>query len=269
MLLGMFLPLLGVAYNLVDPLVTENVLCHTTAGDLRIEVYSEWAPLGAGHYLDLVKDGFYTDIAMYRSQPRFLTQFGITDQPDKKHWHGRQIQDDPNLHIPIQRGMLSFAGGGPNTRSSQIFIAFADLNFLGKEPWETPFGRVVGPESEATLDKIYKGYPEIQPFTKIGPDQQRLFAEGNSYIHENFPLTTFVQSCTVVTDPNKESIHLTPDDHRRELTEAPVKPLSLRVDLPGRSPRQAKLRWRHILVGLMLFVVLVGAASYRPRKEKV
>ena len=268
LILCVLLPLWAVeAYNLANPVVTETVLCHTTAGDLHIEVYSEWAPLGSAHYLALVRDRFYTDIAMYRSQPQFLTQFGISDRPEAKHWHGAQIQDDPNLHIPIQRGMLSFAGGGPNTRSSQIFIAFADLDFLGKEPWETPFGRVVGPESEATLDNIYKGYPEIQPFAKNGPDQQRIFVEGNSYVRENFPLTTFVQSCKVVADPNKETIHLGSEDHRRELTEAPVK-TRLRVDLPDKPPRPT-FSWTHIVVGLVLFSVLVGVASYRPRKEKV
>ena len=185
------------------------------------------------------------------------------------HWHGKRIQDDTNLHIPIKRGMLSFAGGGPNTRNSQIFIALADLDFLGKQPWETPFGRVVGPESEVTLDKIYKGYPEIQPFTNDGPDQQRIYKEGNSYVRENFPLATFVQSCTVVRDLNKETINLTPEDHRRELTEAPVKPVRLHVDLPDRPPRQTQLSWKHIVIGIVLFTVLIGAASYRPRKEKV
>lgn len=59
---------------------------------------------------------------------------------------------------------MSFAGGGPNTRSTQIFIAFEDLNFLGKEPWETPFGVVTS--GEDTLNKLYKGYGDIPPFGK-------------------------------------------------------------------------------------------------------
>ena len=88
-------------------------------------------------------------------------------------------------------------------------------------------------------------------------------------MRENFPLATFVQSCTVVRDLNKETINLTPEDHRRELTEAPVKPVRLHVDLPDRPPRQTQLSWKHIVIGIVLFTVLIGAASYRPRKEKV
>jgi cyclophilin family peptidyl-prolyl cis-trans isomerase len=118
-----------------------RVHCTTTKGPLVIEVYRDWSPLGADRFLELVKDGFYTDIAFYRCVRGFLTQFGISEDKSKKHWHRNQIQDDPNLHLGIKKNYVSYAGGGPNTRSTQLFIAFEDLDFLGKEPWETPFGR--------------------------------------------------------------------------------------------------------------------------------
>jgi len=113
-----------------------------------------------------------------------------------KHWHHDEILDDTNLHKGInlhyykiniykginhyhkgiKRGYLSFAGGGRNTRSSQLFIAFEDLDFLGKEPWETPFGKII--EGYDTLDKFYKGYGDMPPFGH-GPDQQKLHNRGN------------------------------------------------------------------------------------------
>lgn len=117
-----------------------RVKCMTTKGPLVIEVYRDWAPLGADRFLELVKDGFFTDIAFFRCVRGFLTQFGISDDPSKKHWHRKEIKDDPNLGLGIRKNYLSYAGGGPNTRSTQLFIAFEDLDFLGKEPWETPFG---------------------------------------------------------------------------------------------------------------------------------
>jgi peptidyl-prolyl cis-trans isomerase A (cyclophilin A) len=119
-----------------------RVHCTTTKGPLVIEVYRDWSPLGADRFLELVQDGFYTDIAFYRCVRGFLTQFGISEDKSKKHWHRNQIQDDPNLHLGIKKNYVSYAGGGPNTRSTQLFIAFEDLDFLGKEPWETPFGRL-------------------------------------------------------------------------------------------------------------------------------
>jgi peptidyl-prolyl cis-trans isomerase A (cyclophilin A) len=117
-----------------------RVQCDTTKGPFLLEIYRDWSPLGADHFLELVQDDFYSNIAFFRCVRRFLTQFGISDNPSKKHWHNKNIQDDPNLNLGIKKYYLSYAGGGPNTRSTQLFIAFEDLDFLGKEPWETPFG---------------------------------------------------------------------------------------------------------------------------------
>ncbi len=129
--------------NKVDDTERRRLIhCETTKGALKIEVHRHWAPLGADRFIELVKDGFYTDIAFFRSVKGFLTQFGISEDPAKKHWHREVIKDDPNLHLGIKKNVISFAGGGPNTRSTQLFIAFEDLDFLGKEPWETPFGNI-------------------------------------------------------------------------------------------------------------------------------
>lgn len=177
-----------------------RVECVTTKGAIEIEVYPEWAPLGARRFLELVDDSFYTDIAMYRCVDEFLTQFGISENPSKKHWHSNQIADDPNLHRGIHRYDVSFAGGGPNTRSTQIFIAFEDLGFLGKEPWETPFARVVS--GTKVLAALHKGYGDIAPFNRKGPDQQAIFQQGNQYIRKNFPKTDFIQQCRIM---NRES----------------------------------------------------------------
>ena len=136
----LILIILIIFLSFVDCSDNPKVQCSTTKGDLLIEIYPEWAPLGASRFLELVQDQFYTNIAFFRCVKHFLTQFGITEDITKKHWHNNQIKDDPNLHLGIKQNYLSFAGGGPNTRSTQLFIAFEDLDFLGNEPWETPFG---------------------------------------------------------------------------------------------------------------------------------
>lgn len=191
------------AVNIKDPEVSARVSCETTKGPLVIEIYREWAPAGADRFLELVRDGFYSDIALFRCVRDFLTQFGISDKPKYKHWHNKNIPDDPNLHIPIKKNMISYAGGGPNTRSTQLFIAFEDLAFLGKEPWETPFGAVV--EGQQTLDSLYKDYGDIPPFG-AGPDQQKLHNRGNSYIKTEFPNTDFILSCTEVMESVKREL---------------------------------------------------------------
>ena len=145
--------------NWKDEPPSAKVQCETTKGTLTIDVHKNWAPIGAAHFIDLVKQGFYTDIAFFRCVKGFLTQFGLTDNKELKHFHYEEIKDDVNLKMGIQKNFLSFAGGGANTRSTQLFIAFEYLDFLGKEPWETPFGVVV--DGQPVLDNLYKGYGEV------------------------------------------------------------------------------------------------------------
>ena len=71
----------------VEEYLNPIVSCETTQGLLRIEIYEDWAPLGAARFLELVADGFYTDIAFFRCVDKFLTQFGISEDPKMKHWH--------------------------------------------------------------------------------------------------------------------------------------------------------------------------------------
>jgi len=196
MLLG-----LGLAREEPKKVVTSRVQCETTKGPLLLEIYRDWAPLGADRFLELVRDGFYSDIALFRCVKGFLTQFGISDKAKFKHWHNKNIPDDPMLHIPIRKNYLSYAGGGKNTRSTQLFIAFEALDFLGKEPWETPFGAVV--QGQEALDSFYKEYGDIPPFG-AGPDQQKLHNRGNDYIRKEFPNTDFILSCHEVTTENRE-----------------------------------------------------------------
>ena len=70
-----------------DPTVTNLVTCKTTKGPLKIEIYREWSPLGADQFMKLIRDGFYKDIALFRCVDKFLTQFGISDNPAMKHWY--------------------------------------------------------------------------------------------------------------------------------------------------------------------------------------
>lgn len=183
--------------------VTAKVLCKTTKGEFVIDVHKGWAPIGANHFLYLVETGFYTDISFFRCVEGFLTQFGISDKEEMRHLQEELIPDDVNLNLGIEKNYVSFAGGGENTRSTQLFIAFEYLDFLGNEPWETPFGEVV--EGQSTLDNLYKGYGEMSVFGS-GPDQERVISEGNSYLREFFPEIDYLQSCAIIEEMTDEDL---------------------------------------------------------------
>lgn len=187
-----------------------TVRCDTTKGPITIEIYNDWAPNGAERFLNLVRDGFYTDIAMFRTVDKFLSQFGISSNPNFK-WnnpkfkHHEEIKDDPNLGLGIKKHYICFAGSGADTRGTQAFIAFEDLNWLGPRTnedgeldgtWETPIGKVV--KGFDTLSKLYRGYGEK-------PDQNMIHEEGNDYVRQNFPLMDFINTCKIELNISSEN----------------------------------------------------------------
>ena len=104
---------------------------------------------------------------------------------------------------------LSFAGGGPNSRQTEMFIAYRDIA-LGGAKHEVPFGRLAGAESLQTLDAFYTGWVRRRvaavgddargpppskvrrhhglrrPRARAGPHVQ----EGLPYLERDFPSST-------------------------------------------------------------------------------
>jgi peptidyl-prolyl cis-trans isomerase A (cyclophilin A) len=160
------------------------VFFETTNGDFVVEVYREWAPLGADRFFNLVRNRYYDDIYFFRSIPGFMTQFGIHGQPPvSAAWKEARIADD-SVRATNERGTISFATAGPDTRTVQLFINKgnnARLDVLGF----APFGEVTG--GMDTVDRLYSGYGEAAPRGE-GPSQDRISEEGNAYLRESFPL---------------------------------------------------------------------------------
>ncbi|MGO9336480.1 MAG: peptidylprolyl isomerase [Terracidiphilus sp.] len=149
----------------------------TTAGDFVVEVHREWAPLGADRFYNLVRYGYFTNAAFFRVIPGFVVQFGLSADPAvNKVWKTATIQDDP-VTQSNKRGNLVFATAGPNTRTTQLFINYADNGRLDGMGF-APFGSVV--EGMDVVDKIYSAYGE-------SPRQDLITEQGDAYLKDNFP----------------------------------------------------------------------------------
>ena len=165
----------------------------TSKGTFVIEVHRDWAPNGADRFYNLVKNGFYNDARFFRVIDGFMVQFGISGNPDiSAVWRAAQIPDDP-VKQSNQRGMVSFATAGPNTRTTQVFINFGDNAGLDGQGF-SPFGQVVS--GMDVVDALYKGYGEGAP-RGAGPDQGRVQAEGNAYLITDFPKLDYIKKATV------------------------------------------------------------------------
>lgn len=173
---------------------TYNVKFETTKGDVLIKVTRSWAPNGADRFYNLVKIGYFDDTAFFRVLPGFMAQFGISGNPEvNRIWKNSQVPDDP-VKESNRRGYLTFATAGPDTRTTQLFINFADNSRLDGQGF-APIGRVV--EGMEVVDSIYSGYGEGAPQGK-GPKQEFIQAGGNEYLKKFFPKVDYIKKASVV-----------------------------------------------------------------------
>jgi peptidyl-prolyl cis-trans isomerase A (cyclophilin A) len=173
-----------------------RVKLETTKGDIIIEVRREWTPNGADRFFNLVKAGYYTDVAFFRVIPNFMAQVGMSGDPNLNvTWRKQTIPDDPVVESNT-RGMVTFAKtGAPNSRSTQFFINFKDNSFLDKMAF-APFGKVDA-DSQRVADRLHAGYGEGAP-RGAGPSQNRIVLEGNRYLKKDFPMLDYIKSATVL-----------------------------------------------------------------------
>ena len=163
----------------------------TTKGDMVVEVHRAWSPNGADRFYNLVKIGYYDDIAIFRVINGFMAQCGMHGNPAvNAKWQHATIQDDPNVTgVSNKPGMVTFARtGAPNSRTTQIFFNFGDNAGLDPQGF-TPFGKVV--EGTQVLGVLNHEYGEA-------PDQGQIAAQGNAYFKANFPNLDYIKSARLV-----------------------------------------------------------------------
>lgn len=165
-----------------------RVKFETSKGDVVLEVYRDWAPVGVDHFYKAVEEGFYNDVRFFRVVPGFIVQFGINGDPNlQKKWRDINLKDDP-VKQSNKQGTVTYATAGPNTRTTQLFINLNDNAFLDNQGF-APFAKVV--EGMDVVEKINAEYGER-------PDQGAIQQLGNAYLNESFPKLDFIKKASVV-----------------------------------------------------------------------
>lgn len=171
-----------------------QVRFETTAGDILVSVHREWAPEGADRFYNLARQGFFDGVRFSRVIEGFVAQFGIHGDPRiSAAWREARIPDDPVRHTN-ERGTLTFAMAGPDTRTTQIFINLVDNPRLDDMGF-APFGEVV--EGLDAVERLHAGYGEGAP-RGAGPAQDRIQALGNPWLEREFPELDHVERARVV-----------------------------------------------------------------------
>lgn len=169
-----------------------RVRLDTTRGEFTLQVHRDWAPIGADRFYNLVREGFYDGARFFRVIEGFVAQFGINGDPALSEiWREATMQDDPANEKNI-RGRITFAHGGANTRTVQLFINLGDNLNLDMQGFP-PFGEVV--EGMGVVQSLYSGYGGGPP---SGPNQGRIQSEGNRYLERDFPQLDYVKRARIV-----------------------------------------------------------------------
>ena len=152
----------------------------TTAGDFVVEVTRAWAPRASDRFYNLVRNGYYDGNAIFRVEPGFVTQWGMHGDPGLNAiWANSGFLDEP-VRQKNTKGTVTFAKTPlPNSRTTHIFVNYADNSASLDGRGFAPFGRVV--EGMAVVESFNAEYE------RDAPDQDLIAAQGDRYLSTAFP----------------------------------------------------------------------------------
>jgi len=170
--------------------------------NFSIRVHPEWAPEAAKRFQDIVQAGILNEARFFRVVPKFMVQFGIPGSPEVAgKWAKMTIPDDPAVKSN-NRGMVSFAMSGKNSRTDQMFINYANNEFLNNQGF-APFAQVLG-DGMQVVDRIQDKYKEK-------PNQGKVQHHGNKYLKKHFPELSFIDHVEYSLTSDTSTVH--DEDH--------------------------------------------------------
>ncbi len=195
----------------------------TTAGDFVVSCTRSWAPNAADRFFNLLKIGFYDDVAIYRVHPGFVAQWGLHGNPAySRRWQSAQIEPDP-ITQKNKKGTLTFAQAGsapekgstPLTRATQVFINYKDNEHLD--------------EAFAPVCKVTQGFSVTKTFggeklhEQLKMAQGRILAKGNAWLRSQYPQLDYIKKAYVLGDDADASTQPAASGSARP-ADAPAKP---------------------------------------------
>ena len=109
------------------------VIMETSMGPIKIELYSEKAPVTVKNFIDYVEAKHYDGMIFHRVIPNFMLQGGGFEPGMKERKTKPPIVNEAKNGLENKRGTLAMARTPePNSASSQFFINVADNALLDK-----------------------------------------------------------------------------------------------------------------------------------------
>ncbi|KAF2300786.1 hypothetical protein GH714_015769 [Hevea brasiliensis] len=137
----------------------DNVILHTTMGDIHMRLYPEECPKTVENFTTHCRNGYYDNLIFHRVIKGFMIQTGDPlGMALGAIYLGREFEDEFHKSLRHDRPFtVSMANAGPNTNGSQFFITTVATPWLDNK--HTVFGRVV------------KGMDVVQAIEKVKTDK--------------------------------------------------------------------------------------------------
>jgi cyclophilin family peptidyl-prolyl cis-trans isomerase len=161
-----------------------RITFETSEGPFTVEFIRAWSPLAVDRVWELGQAGFWEGARIYRVNDRYA-QFGYSGRPElDARWIPAGVPDEP-AQASNERGTVSFARGGPHTRSAILFVNRSDNSNLDDLEWYgvlgfPPVGRVVS--GMDVIDSLHDGYGDA-PMEW----EDSIAALGNPFLDRMYP----------------------------------------------------------------------------------
>ncbi|MFD0798196.1 peptidylprolyl isomerase [Maribacter chungangensis] len=139
-----------------------TVQFETSKGNFEIDVTRSLSPYAADRLYQLVTNRYFDGQLFYRVNPGFVAQFGSSNKAAYDSWNSIPVPDEAVVQ-GNEKGTLSFARGGPESRTTDLFINLGnnqrlDTIFYNDVRGFPSFGRVV--EGMEVVTALYSGYAD-------------------------------------------------------------------------------------------------------------
>ncbi len=167
----------------------------TSEGAFTVKMRRHWSPEGVDRVHHLMSNDFYAGARIYRMVDGFVAQWGYSGDPVRDSvWRDHTLPDEPTVASNV-RGVVSYARGGPESRSFQLFVNLVDnlrLDSLvsGGVRGYPPIGQIV--EGLEVVDGFYSAYQARTP------NQDSIRIQGNDYLRREYPQLDSIVSTEVL-----------------------------------------------------------------------
>ena len=172
------------------------VAFETSKGRFEAMVHRAWGPHASDRFYHLVRLDFFDEVSIYRVVNGFVAQFGIhNDREVNLAWRDLGVEDEATVHSNL-RGTISFARGGPKSRTTQLFInlvdnvALDDLDYGGAVGYPPVAEIVSGLAVADSFNSQYGNAPSMR--------QDSINARGRAFLDRAFPGLDHIISARIV-----------------------------------------------------------------------